>query len=184
MSIAEEARKAQFADLDPESEIGKAAAAVYGGIDGLNRAQKSLLVRQALVAAHSNIMALGENPASPGVQGWVMLAAGLVAIVGYTHETVREDDGMTMTGDQAVLNVLNNFRNLIGAMAKGGMSDEQKAHAEALSVRVNTRVEKTGENFEAVVADEIAKENAAPPEDQDEEGTPTGPVDGSYGMYL
>lgn len=184
MSVKEDVRKHQFEVMDPESDLGKKTEALYSGIDSMTSEQKTLLISQALGIAHNAVMGIAEAASEPGkVIGYAQFANGLIALAGYTQETLREEAGSTTTGDSKVRGVIEGFRQLCSDIAKADMSPELRAEADALSDRVNARVAETGEDFNEVFNDEFGKvkerlaKHAKPTEATEDHGT-------GYGMYL
>lgn len=186
MSVRDEVREAQtsqFEAMGETSEVKAKTVAIYDGVDALNQHQKRLLIRDALGMAHRTLQETVNTPEATA--GFVMLAAGLVALAGYANESMREDLGETSTGDSMVDKVLGDFRSLVKEAASNGMSSEQRERVAQVAERVNAHMAEHPEaDFDSVLRSEYEKFREEFPEFEPMSAKASDEETPGYGLYL
>lgn len=158
-TIQERAREAQQKVLSANGSSDTLLVAtqdLYDKVDALTPEQKTLLVREALVKASSLMEAVAEAPAREVRAAYGALGHAVLAIAGYAIEDYREGLDFNVTGDRRVDTILEGVKDLMHQFAESSMSAEENDLAEEIKSSVRERVE-AGEDFHAVMADEIAK---------------------------
>ena len=180
MSVRNDARAAQFAGLpeDMVERVGK----VYDLSDALSEPQKRVLIHEALGMTHSLFRQLANGG---GLDGACLLGAGLVALAGYANETIRDDLGETSTGDKAVDEVIESFRQAVAHMATAGMDPERVEGLKNVAARAAERMAK-GEDYDAALRAEYDAWRAANPAPEESvKGEVVAAADDGYGgLYL
>lgn len=187
MSIAEQARAAQerqFTEDNADEELRALTKKVYDQIDALDDPCKRLLIGDTLSMVHSALTHMAERDHNP----YASSLLGLLALGGYANETIREEAGDTATGDRRVSEVLDTFKSLVSAAAQQSLSPQQRQDMNELTRRVRERIEKTGEDPDKALAEEVKnfpdfQPVSADGQPQTTERSATEPDQG-YGMYL
>lgn len=188
MNVKDEARAAQAAFLEAsgDAELTKLTFDLYDSVDNLDDNQRSLLVSVFLSKVHDFLLS-----AEGAMAGY---ATSLVAIAGYANQINYEAAGNTATGDRAVDAVTEKVQATLRQAALSGLSDEDKARAQAIGEEIRARVE-AGEDPVAVHEDVKARVMAmrdhpsnGPGADASTLGAATASADDSddrpIGMYL
>lgn len=128
--------------------------AIYEKITALSDPQRRVLIGETLGTLQTTLRETANNP--DALEGFLSVAEGLVAIVGFANEVTRENHDETSTSDSKVREVLDIFKAVVKEAALSQFSPEQREAAQGIVDRVKARVA-AGEDFNVAVRSEYAK---------------------------